>query len=271
MARLDSNAAWKEASGLVAANRDVFLALAGVFFLLPALALAVFGGEPEVVPGMKGEQLMAAVTAFYAESWWMIVLSTVLQVIGILTILTLMRDRSRPTVGEAIKAGFGGLLPYLAAQLLFALAFGLIGGLAIGIGAAVAPALAAVLTLLLICGAAFVAIRLILVAPAVAVEGQRNPVAALQRSWRLTQGNFWRILAFLALVAILFAVVLGVIMLVVGVALAIVSAGETQRILAAAVSSALTALAVLYFIGIIAAIHRQLAGPGAEGLGETFG
>lgn len=271
MTKLDSNAAWKEASGQVSANRDVFLALAGVFFVVPSLALTVIGGEPEMTPGMQGEAMMAAITKFYTDAWWLILASSVLQVIGVLAILTLMRDRSRPTVGQAIRSGLSGLLPYLGAQLLFALAVGLIGGIAIGVAAAVAPALAAVGALLLFVVAVFIGVRLILVAPVIAVEGQRNPLAAMQRSWRLTKGQFWRIFGFLALVMILFLVVLGVVMLLVGVVLAILTSGETQRVLAAVVSSALTALVATYVIGILAAIHRQLAGPGTAGLAETFG
>lgn len=265
MAKLDSNAAWKDASALVAANRELFLVLAGVFFLLPSLALAVVIGEPEIAPGMAGEKMMAAIWAFYAEAWWIITLSTVLQVVGMLAILTLMRDRRRPTVGEAIKSGIGGLLPYLAAQLVFVFGATFTGGIAIGAAAAVLPPLAVALTLLLGGFIAFAAMRLILVAPVIAVEGARNPIAALRRSWTLTRGNFWRILGFLALVFVLFFVILAVIMLVVGLILALVSAGETQRVLAAAASSALTAVGVLYFVGITAAIHRQLAGSAGAG------
>lgn len=270
MTKLDSNAAWKEASGQVSTNRDVFLALAGVFFVVPSLALTVIGGEPAVVPGMQREAMMAAITAFYADAWWLILASAVLQVVGVLAILTLMRDRTRPTVGEAIRSALNGLLPYLAAQLLFALVVGMVGGIAIGLTAAVFPALAAGGALLLFIVAVFIGIRLILVAPVIAVEGQRNPLVALKRSWTLTKGQFWRIFGFLALVMILFVVVLGVIMLLVGVILAIFASGETQRLLAAVVSSVLTAIAVTYVIGILAAIHRQLAGPGTAGLTETF-
>lgn len=270
MAKLDSNAAWKEATGLVATNREVFLALAGVFFLLPSLALSVILGEPEVTPGTDGDQMMAALTAFYADAWWLIVLGSVLQIVGMLAILTLMRDRSQPTVGEAIRAGLGGLLTYLASQLLFVLALSLIGGLAIGLAAAVAPALAVVVGIVWFAFAIYAAMRLILVAPLVAVEGERNPITALRRSWALTRGNFWRIFGFIVLAMLLFLVVLGVIMLLVGLVLAIATSGEVQRVLAAAVSSTLTAVALLYFIGILAAIHRQLAGPGKESLGETF-
>ena len=110
MAKLDTNAAWKEASAIVSANREVLLALAGVFFMLPSLALAVIAGEPEVIPGMKSEQLIAAMQAFYVKWWWLLLLGIVCQIVGLLAMLTLMRDRSRPTVGETIRSVLPGAL-----------------------------------------------------------------------------------------------------------------------------------------------------------------
>jgi len=270
MAKLDTNAAWKEATRLVAANREVFFVLGGVFFMLPSLALAVFLGEPEVQPGMQPEQMMAVMQDFYARGWWLILLGSLFQIAGILTILTLMRDRSRPTVAEAIAAGATGTPSYLAAQLLLGFGFGVLGLGLIAAAAAVSPALAAVMVLLLACAFLFVMFRMILVAPLVAVDGERNPIAALRRSWALTRGNFWRIFGFIVLVIVLFLVVLAIVMLVVGIVLALATSGETQRVLAAVVSSAVTAVAVVYFAGMIAAIHRQLAGPAAADLSATF-
>jgi lysylphosphatidylglycerol synthetase-like protein (DUF2156 family) len=60
---------------------------------------------------------------------------------------------------------------------------------------------------------------------------------------------------------VLFLVASAVIMLVVGIVLALVAHGELQRVLASLVSSALSAVAALYILGIIAAIHHQLADP----------
>jgi hypothetical protein len=262
MVKLDSNAAWKEAAGLVAANRELLFVLAGVFFLLPSLLLSTALGEPQVAPGADSEQMAAALLAFYGSNWWAILLGTAVQIVGMLTILRLMRDRRRPTVGEAIRAGLTAFPSYLAAQLLFVFALGLGGGLIVGLVAMVVPALAAVLTLVLLVFALFAALRLILAAPIVAVDGERNPLAALARSWATTRGNFWRIFVFLALVGVLFLVASAVIMIVVGILLAVVTQGEVQRVLASVVSSALSALAMLYLLGILAAIHRQLAGSG---------
>ena len=190
MVKLDTNAAWKEASAIVSANREVLFALAGVFFLVPSLALAVIAGEPEVLPGMRREQMVAAMEAFYAKSWWIVLISAVLQIVGLLAILTLMRDRSRPTVGEAIRGALPGALSYLAAQLAVVIGLSLVGGILIGVAAVISPVLAVVSALLFMAALVFVVFRLILVGPVIAVEGVRNPVVAMVRSWRLTQGNF---------------------------------------------------------------------------------
>ena len=270
MAKLDTNAAWKEASAIVSANREVLFALAGVFFLLPSLALAVIAGEPEVLPGMKGEQMVAAMEAFYAKSGWIVLLGAVFQIVGLLAILTLMRDRSRPTVGEAIRAALPGALSYMAAQFAVVIALSVIGGIVIGVTSMISSALAVVAALLFLAALVFAVFRLILVGPVIAVEGVRNPLTAMIRSWRLTQGNFWRIFGFVLLIVILFVVVVGIIMMLIGLVLALASSGEPQRIIAAVFSSTLGAVGVVYFAGILAAIHRQLGGPAVADLSATF-
>ena len=270
VAKLDTNAAWKEASAIVSANREVLFALAGVFFMLPSLALSVIVGEPEVIPGMRGQQMVAAMQAFYAKSWWIVLLSAAIQIVGLLAILTLMRDRSRPTVGEAIRGALPGALSYLAAQLAVVIGLSLVGGILIGVAAVISPVLAVVSALLFMAALVFVVFRLILVGPVIAVEGVRNPVVAMVRSWRLTQGNFWRIFGFMLLIIILFVVVVGIIMMIVGLVLALASSGEPQRIIAAVFSSALGAVGVVYFAGILAAMHRQLGGPATADLSATF-
>ena len=57
----DSNRAWKEASGAISANRDVVLALAGVFFLLPGLVSALLLPAPAPVDGMDRQAMAKAI------------------------------------------------------------------------------------------------------------------------------------------------------------------------------------------------------------------
>lgn len=269
--KFDSNLAWKEASSAVAANREVLLALAGVFFILPSLAFALLMPTPEPQPGATAEQAMRVAQAYYLQAFPYALPVMILQGVGTLALLALFTDRRRPTVGEAIKLGFIGLLTYLAAQLLMGLGlglvFGLLGGIAVASGA---KALVAVVIVAAVLGFLYVTIKTSLMAAVIMVEGVRNPVTALTRSWRLTKGNSARLGLFYLLLGVVFVVVISIITAIVGLLTTMLLGGETAKVIDAVVSSALTAVMTLYFVAIIAAAHRQLAGPSPERISETF-
>jgi len=260
--KLDTNLAWQQATAAIAANRDVLLALAGVFFLLPSLAFALFLPQPEPVPGQSPEQMMAGQQAYLLSALPYMIPMGILQALGTLAMLTLFTDRTRPTVGEAIRQGAAGLLSYFGAQILLGLGVGVAGGLLLGIAAATgAKALVALSVIAVLVALVFVAIRTSLVSPVIAVEGERSPVAALKRSWALTSGNGGRMLLFFLLVVVAFVVVMLVLMGIVGVVLALVGGAGAAKIGGTVVSSALGAVMTVYFVAILAAVHRQLAGP----------
>lgn len=261
----DSNLAWKQASASISANREVLLALAGVFFVLPSLAFALFFQQPQPVAGQSQAKMMAMMQNYYLTALPFIIPMALVQAAGTLAMLTMLTDRSRPTVGQAIRQGFSGMVPYVLAQLLLGIALGLGGGLLLavaslsGIGALIVVAVVAVLL-----AVAYAAIRTSLTGPIIAVERERNPVLALRRSWQLTSGNSARIGVFYLLVVVVFLVLMAVIMAVTGIVLALVSGGEAARIAAAVISASLGAGLALYFVAIIAAVHRQLAGPSPD-------
>lgn len=263
--------AWQDAQQTVSRNREIFLALAGVFYLVPALLVTLAYPQPEPQPGMTPEQTIALVTEFWKGAFPAYILLGLFQTAGTLALLRLCTDRSRPTVGEAIRVGFSGLLSYFGAQLLLGLGFGLIGGVLVAIGgisgsiAVTALAITALVVVLI-----YVLVRTALLPPVIAVDGERNPIAALRRSWELTRGTAGSILLFFLLLGLAFGVVLIVTMLVVGIILALLAGAETAKTLGAIVSTALTAGMTLYFVTALASIHRQLAGPDQQSLGETF-
>ena len=269
--KLDSNRAWKHAAGNVSRNRDALLAVAGVFFLLPQLALALFFPQPEPAVGMSEQQIVQLAQGYYLSTLPAMIPLVVCQALGTLTLLGLLSHAARPTVGEALRMGVAGLLTYLGAQILLGLGVGIAGGLVLGLLAALGGAALGIAGLLLVVLLAVaVALRVSLAGAVVAIEGERRPLRALRRSWMLTAGNAWRLLGFYALFLVAFMVVLMIVSLVIGIPLQMIATGGVAAIGTALVSSILNALMAMYLVAIIEAVHHQLAGPGIEQERRTF-
>jgi hypothetical protein len=267
--KFDSNLAWKEASAAISANRDVVFALAGVFFLLPGLVMALLFPAPQPTAGMDSKEAAAVIADYYTSILPLLLPLILFQAAGTLALLTLLTDRSRPTVGEAIGTGVKGILPYVLAQILLGVGVGLVGGLVLAIGSATGTAALTVLGLAAVgLMVIYVAIKTSLVAPVVAVEGERNPIAALRRSWLLTKSNSLRIAVFYLLVGVVFLVVISVVVALVGIVASLAGGAHAGEIAGAVISSALNAVMVLYFVAIVAATHRQLAGASQIGVFE---
>ena len=269
--KLDSSLAWKQASAAILANREVLLALAGVFFLLPRLAFQLFAPEPPSAAGGTGDAWLASMQLYYAQVAPFMIPMMVIEATGTLAMLTLFTDRTRPTVGEAIVQGLQCMLPYLAAQLIFAVGIGMGGGVLVGLTAVTGvKALAAVAVIAVILGAFYGFLRLVLVAPVIAVERIRAPLRAMARAWQLTSGNVGRIALFLALLMLVLLVAMSAIVGILGSLIAMLAGAEAARVTAAIISSALAAGFALCLAAVLAAIHRQLAGPSVGAISATF-
>lgn len=271
MTTFDSNRAWQQATAAIRANREVLLALSGVFFLLPSLAFSLLFPQPTPPSGMDEQAAASFAIQYYSAVLPFAVPVAILQAAGTLALLTLLTDRTRPTVGEAIRTGFIALVPYIFSQILVALGYGLTGGLTLtvlgltGSNAVVGVGLAA-----LFAGIIYIYIRTSLTAPVVAVEGVRNPIAALSRSWALTRGHAGRILVFYALVLLAFVIVLMVVTSLSGLLLALLLPAKLAAIVSAVITSALGASMALTIVAIVAAVHAQLAGERPETIGAAF-
>lgn len=278
--KLDMGKAWTLTTGLIGANRDTITAIAGLFFFLPSLATAIFVPEladPQAPAGSSGadpdaamQAMMAQMSAVYADNWPLLLGLLVIQFIGSMALLALLTDRGHPTVGEALGTGLRSIPAYLAAQLVSVLGAGLIAGIPFGILAAFAPpAATAIAMLVLFVLIIYVFIKFALIAPVIAIEGERNPLRAIARSWRLTKGNSLRILLFLFL--LLFTI--GIIAALVSAVLTLVfsALGEPLATIGVhVVSGLINAVVTVIFLVVTVAIHRQLAGPSNAALAETF-
>lgn len=270
----DMSKGWSEAIAMMRGNREVLGIVAGIFFFLPGLLFSLIG--PDMNAMFSGfdpeqtEQLVAAISTVYSRYWWLFALVLLAQIVGYLALLALLRDDTRPTVGQAIATGLKSLLPAFATYLLFVVGVSLALGLLFALVAATGvPALAAVAVLLAVPVVFYLAIKVSLAAPVIAIERTFNPIAVLARSWRLTKSNSGRLFAFFVLLTVAYVVistVLGIVLLAIVAALG----DDAGRIVGAVISGLVGAVATVVLIAVLAAVHRQLAGPSAGSMRDTF-
>jgi hypothetical protein len=269
--RFDSNRAWTEATAIVAANRAMLWAVAGVFLVLPIFAITLLSAPPEPPAGADPRALMELMSGYYTQAAPWLLGMAVLQIIGTLTMLALFTDRTRPTVGEALQRAVKGLVPMILAQILAGAGVFAVAMVLITITAATgSTAVIALGVLIALAGLIYVMVRISMVAPVVMVEGQGNPVAALRRSWDLTGVNVWRLLLFYALLFIGMWIVVLLLSGLADLGLRLVLGDSIGGPLAAFIGAALQGVMTIYFTAVYAATHRQLAGPSAEAAARPF-
>lgn len=272
--KFNMSQAWNEAMAMFNANREVLFVVAGIFFFLPSVLTAM------VMPNFQEELLTnptaleAQMTALYASWGWLLVLLSLASIVGNLALLALLRDHARPTVSEALRAGLKGMLPAIATYILIGM------GLAVVLGVLFAVAFAAgdagsgsVVGLLLavVCAVLFIyaMVKLSLVSPVIALDKVHNPLKVMARSWQLTKGNSFRLFLFYALLFICYLVI----SMVVGIPLGLLglATGSTVGLfINGVVGGAISAVVTVVFIAILASVHRQLSGPSAASVSETF-
>lgn len=270
--KFDMGQAWNDAVSLLRANGQVVTVVAGVFFFLPNVALMMMlpgvteEAESRVAGGADPEAALQALGALYGQIWWQILLVSLITAIGMLGLLALLTDRGRPTVGEALKSGLVYLLPYIGSQLLMtfiilvtALALALIAQVA---GAAVGALLGVVAAVAMI----YIYVKFSLTVPVIVIEKVANPVRALGRSWALTKGHSIRLFVFYLLLFI----ALVVIALVTGLIAGLLGALTSPVLVSSLFNAAVNAIAIVVYLAVVAAIHRQLSGGTGETRGEPF-
>lgn len=261
--KFDLDTAWKDTMGLLSRNIGLLAVLAGVFFFLPyagfMIAVPEMGTMQSAQASGDFDVVMAAVTELYLEYWWVFLLLALIQGVGLLGMLALVRRRANPTVGEALATGARSVPSYIAAQLLQTALIVIVATLLLTVGALTGlnalAVLGGIIAFVITC---YIVTKLSLAAPVIAIEGQLNPVKALQRSWSLTRGNSMRLFLFYLLLTVAFIVVSAVVSLVLGLVFAL--AGEQGALLGEAiVSGLLNAVMIVLMVCVMAAVHTQFS------------
>ena len=269
--KFDMGLAWRDAMAMLKANREVMLIVSGVFFFLPSLAAVLLLPDMQPPKGGSAQQTEQFLMEFYLRNGPIFVVMGLIQAVGLIALLALLRDDTKPTVGDALKTGLIGLLPYIGTQLLIALALAaIVGGAIAGPAAMGLGIVAGILAVVAVPIIVYVLIKLSLILPVIAIEKVMNPVALVKRSWALTKGNSLRILAFYILLGIVFMVISLIVGMVFGLALALLGQGTAYLIANGIISGALGAVATMIFASVLAAVHRQLAGPSTGNISRTF-
>lgn len=237
--RFSPSAGWDEVVRITRRELQLLMAIAGAFFLLPAMVLGYFAPMPQDISSL--EQFIAALRPHLP----LMVLGSLVTMVGQLAIWALLLAPQKLTVGEAIKAG-AMFLPFF---ILISICVNLI--LFVGF-------------LLLILPGIYLWARLAAIGPVAIGEQLRSPVAAIKRSFEVTEGNVIPILAFLLIVLVVFLVISLVASSVIGSILAIagmdMATGGTGSVIVVALSAIVQAAGTTVFSVMNVVIYRHLTG-----------
>lgn len=190
--------------------------------------------------------------------------------------VTLASPLEEPAFGAALSRGFKSALPFFAITVILMLGYFLIAGVFGGVAGAAGggSVISVVLALLSLPVLVYLACRLAVLVPVVAVEQVFNPIAAIKRSWAVTRGKVGDVfLALLAFVAVsLVALCLPFVVIFGGLFAAQNNDGA---------AAGFAGVGVLLFIPLFiaytifaaaftAAMHSEMTGGGAESLEEVF-
>ncbi|ODP36900.1 hypothetical protein BFL28_04105 [Sphingomonas turrisvirgatae] len=223
------------------AERDVVLRIAGVFFLLPVLALAMLLTRlPEMAEASSQAEMLATFRAFYTANFaWLLLVSLAVD-FGSFVLLNLFLHGNR-TVRDLLLASLARFVPFVL--------LGFVTGTVVNLGFA-----------LWVLPGIYLFGRSWMMGAAYAGEPERGFLAAIERGFRLSAGNGWRIaLLGCGTVAVMGSAALVLAILTQAITLLAGGAAWVQAIMLVPVAAA-GAAAYIAFTLVRVAIYRRLAG-----------
>ncbi|WP_423601722.1 hypothetical protein [Sphingomonas sp. MS122] len=238
--RLSLGSTLADAAALWRSERDLVVRIAGVFYLLPILALAMLASGMALPDQATPEQVREAVSNFYRDNLvWLLLISVALE-FGTLALLKLFLQGGR-TVRDLLQSAAVRLLPFVL--------LGFANGAVMQLG----------FTLFVVPGI-YIFGRTWMMGAAYAAEPGRGLLGGIERGFRLSAGNGWR----LALLGFGVAMVIGagaLALLIVAQMLIAAADGAqwAQAVFLVPVAAAATAAYAAFTLVRVAA-YRRLAG-----------
>jgi hypothetical protein len=237
---LSLRGALTDAASLWRTDRDLLVRIAGVFLLLPMLAIGMLATTIDLAPTATPEQIREAVAAFYRANIVTFVAISLALEFGTLMLLNLYLRRGM-SVGEMMRVSGLRLLPWV----LLALATGAI--LQLGFTLFVVPGI-------------YIFGRTWMMGPAYVAEPERGLLGAIERGFRLSAGNGWRIaLLGFGVGIVLFAAIFVLVILAQSLAIALGGSALVHAVLLIPVAAA-GAAAYSFFTLVRIAAYRRLGG-----------
>ncbi|QYE35001.1 glycerophosphoryl diester phosphodiesterase membrane domain-containing protein [Polymorphobacter sp. PAMC 29334] len=225
---------WRETFAAATTGMRLYLPIAAAFVLLPGVAIELFGPALPKTPAELTPNLVFSA----------LVLPSLIAIVAQAAIVRLAIDKASGidrSVGEALLVALR-LWPLLVVALLLA---------AVPIGAGL---------LLFIVPGLYMAGRLTLAMPLV-IDGVVAPIAAVRRSWELTEGNGWRIIAFTIMWAAWFLALSAIAAIIgggVATALNGLGAGAAGAVISSVIGGVVGALFTVFNAVGIALIYLRL-------------
>lgn len=273
---LDLNTVWSRGMKLVGDNFQLLIVIAGIFLLLPTIAVYLLlpdfqmlvkpGADPEIVAERMGELIGPLIGV--------VGLLSLFQFAGYGAMIALIGP-DRPTVAQALAAGFKIVPSTIVVMILFAIAY-LIGAVVIIVplsilaGIAGAPAVVVIGMIPVLIFVAWLMARLSMSMPVLVLGDTLNPFTAIKASFKLTGQKQWQIMIFWAVLLIAFTVISLLFNGGVSLIAALLGTG-TAALLITGLANGLTGMASgMVISGVAAAMFEQLSGPSLDAIKDTF-
>lgn len=223
-------------------DREVILAIAGVFVFLPVFGYLLLAAEPPRLDGLTQEERVRIALSYFSDQLPWLVVRTAVQLFGTAALLTLYLDRRGATVADVLRRSVA-VLPWLAIAVISAW-----GLTTLGLFAFVIPGL-------------YVYGRTALAGPVLIAERGVGFAGAIARSIALTHGNGWRMFSLMILPFLLGFLAVQVIGSIDQAMRAAGAINPVAKVILDALAASVATIAFVARVLLEVSLYRRLASP----------